>query len=292
MNAWKRFSISRWLVVLLLSNVTFLPAAESNLSHETGLFNPVPKESMRELSTDRPDKTESPYTVDAGHFQIEMDLANYSYDRFNEGRSDVRAESLGIATANLKIGLCQRVDAQLVVPIYNYVRTDDRTTGTISKSSGFGDLVARAKFNFWGNDGGTTAFAAMPFVKLPTNQDGLGNKAWEGGVIFPLSIELPAGFGMGLMTEFDFNEDGTGSGYHPEFVNSITFSHSLFGKLGGYTEFFSAVSTESGSAWIGTIDLGLVYGFTDNIQLDAGINLGVTRSADDFNPFVGVTFRF
>ncbi len=40
------------------------------------LFNPTPVGRMREMSTDRPDKTESPYTVDAGHFQWEMDLAN------------------------------------------------------------------------------------------------------------------------------------------------------------------------------------------------------------------------
>ena len=44
------------------------------------LFNRVPDSLLRELSPDRPDKTESPYTVDAGHFQIEMDFANYTFD--------------------------------------------------------------------------------------------------------------------------------------------------------------------------------------------------------------------
>src|SRR4051794_35141958 len=34
------------------------------------LFNPTPRKQMREMATDRPDKTESPYTVDAGHVQI------------------------------------------------------------------------------------------------------------------------------------------------------------------------------------------------------------------------------
>ena len=34
------------------------------------LFNPVPENLMRELSPDRPDKTESPYTVDAGNFML------------------------------------------------------------------------------------------------------------------------------------------------------------------------------------------------------------------------------
>jgi hypothetical protein len=41
------------------------PADKSAFS----LFNPTPRELMREMSTDRPDTTESPYTVDAGHFQ-------------------------------------------------------------------------------------------------------------------------------------------------------------------------------------------------------------------------------
>ena len=45
------------------------------------LFNPVPENLMRELSPDRPDKTESPYTLDAGHFMLEMDFANFTYDK-------------------------------------------------------------------------------------------------------------------------------------------------------------------------------------------------------------------
>jgi hypothetical protein len=107
-----------------------------------------------------------------------------------------------------------------------------------------------------------------------------------------LAVELPRGFGLGLMTELDFARDSVGSDLHPEFINSITLSHDLVGKLGGYAEFFSAVSAESGSKWVGTLDLGLTYGLTENIQLDAGVNIGITKSAEDFNPFIGISFRF
>ncbi len=34
------------------------------------------------------------------------------------------------------------------------------------------------------------------------------------------------------------------------------------------------------------------YALTDNVQLDAGVNVGVTSAADRFNPFVGVSSRF
>ena len=256
------------------------------------LFNPTPRDLMRELSTDRPDKTESPYTVDAGHFQIESDLANFSYDAYNGDSADTTTESWSFANTNLKVGLLNNVDLQLVVSTFNHVHAEDRSARIIDESSGFGDVVTRLKINIWGNDGGRTAFGVMPFLKLPTSQDNLGNDAVEGGLILPLAIALPAEWQMGVMTEFDFNQDGSGDGYHTEFINTMTVSHSIVGELGGYIEFFSSVSTEDESEWIGTVDLGLTYGVSADIQLDAGVNIGVTRAADDVNPFVGVSWRF
>jgi hypothetical protein len=268
--------------------------ADSGDKSQYTLFNPTPKELMREMITDRPDKTESPYTVDAGHFQFEMDLVNYTYDRERAGGVDTRVDAFAIAPINLKVGLCNQADLQVVVETWNYVRTETSGAGATLHQRGFGDVTTRLKYNFWGNDGGKTAFAAMPFVKLPTNQDELGNNSVEGGLILPLAVGLPLDFGMGLMTEFDFNRDATGNGRHTEFVNSVTFSHDrlLVKDLGGYVEFFSLVSAESGFRWIGTVDLGVTYGLSENVRLDAGVNIGVTKAADDVNPFVGLSWRF
>ena len=43
-------------------------AAVSPDKNQYNLFNPTPDELMRELNADRPDKTDCPFTVDAGHF--------------------------------------------------------------------------------------------------------------------------------------------------------------------------------------------------------------------------------
>jgi hypothetical protein len=40
------------------------------------------------------------------------------------------------------------------------------------------------------------------------------------------------------------------------------------------------------------VDLGLTYGLTKNLQLDGGVNIGLTKSADNVNLFVGVSRRF
>ena len=256
------------------------------------LFNPTPTTSLREMSTDRPDKTEGPYTVDAGHFQVEMDLVNYTRDRTHASGEDWTTDSFAVGGVNFRVGLLDRLEFDVVLETYNWVRTIDRVNHTVTHQSGFGDVTTRLKFNCWGNDGGSTALALLPFVKSPTSQDNLGNDAVEGGFIIPVAVELPGGWGLGLMTRFDFMQDADGAGYHPEFVNSITLSHDIIGRLSGYAEFFSQVSTDRGSPWIGTADLGLTYGLTANLQLDAGVNIGVTRSADDVNPFVGISFRF
>jgi hypothetical protein len=268
-----------------------LPSASPDKG-KYNLFNPTPRQLMREMNTDRPDKTESPYTVDAGHFQIEADILNYSYDRYNPARSDTRVETVNIAPMNLKVGLCNNVDFQLVIETYTSIRVHDVATGSVQKNRGFGDITPRLKWNIWGNDGGATALGLMPIVKLPTNQDDLGNNSVEGGVIVPFAAQLPYNWSMGLMTEFDFNRDSVGRGHHAEFIHSITFSHDIVNKLAGYAEFFTLVSEESGSDWIGTVDIGLTYALSDDLQLDGGVNIGVTRSADDINPFIGISWRF
>ena len=266
--------------------------AANNDKSRYHLLNPTPRELLREMSTDRPDKTESPFTVDAGHFQIEMDLAGYTHDRHNAARTDPRVETIAVAPINLKVGLGNAADFQLILQSWNRVRTDDRAAGTITQNRGYGDTIARMKVNLWGNDGGTTAFAVMPFLKLPTSHGQLGNNAVEGGVILPFAMELPHGWSMGVMTEIDINERASANGHHPAFVNTITFGRDIVGWLGGYVEFFGEADTESNSDWIGTFDCGFTYALTKDLQLDAGINIGLTRAADDLNPFVGISWRF
>jgi hypothetical protein len=281
--------MKRECTLLIMGMVSAEAFAEDKSQYH--LFNPTPRNLMREMSTDRPDKTESAYTVDAGHFQLEMDVLSYSYDRDNGLPGDTRVESLSIAPMNLKVGLWNRADLQMVVETYTSVRTHVRATGQVERQRGFGDITLRLKANMWGNDEGRTALALMPFVKLPTNQDDLGNNSVEGGLIVPLAVDLGAGWGMALMTEVDVVRGDRG-GHNPEFVNSITVGRNIVGDLDGYVEFFSAVSTEDDSEWVGTFDMGLTYGLTEDIQLDAGVNIGVTRSADDWNPFLGLSWRF
>lgn len=274
------------------------PAVDKSGYH---LFKPTPSKYLRELTIDGPGATESPYTVDAGHFQVEMSF--FTYTTYQEIFRDpdfveagkYRFEQWAIAPMTLKIGLLNQLDLQVYLEPYKFVyeREVIEDYELRSKRHGFGDTTVRLKYNLWGNDSGRTALAIMPFVTFPTSEGGVGRRNVEGGVILPFGVELPWDFYMGLTTRFSSMQDVLGGrGQHVEFHNSVAFSRPLFGDLEGYVEFFSAVSRERGIGWIGTFDPGLIYWLTDDIQLNAGVNIGLTRSADKWNPFVGIAWRF
>jgi hypothetical protein len=256
------------------------------------LFKPVPRELLREMSTDRPDQTESPYTVDAGHVQAEMDLVNYVRDHDGSHGADSLSETWYAAPLNFKIGLLNQVDAQFVIDTHVESRSEDRAAGTVTRASGFGDFQTRLKVNLWGNDGGNTALALMPFVKWPLPASDLRNGKTEGGLIVPFSLGLGEHWSVTFMTEVDFVRNTTNTGHDMQFVNSVSLAHDLTEKLGVYVEFFSAVRTEESGEWQGQADVGFTYGLTENVQFDLGCNFGATDSAPDFNPFLGLSMRY
>lgn len=253
------------------------------------LFNPTPRNLRRDFSTDRPDKTETPFTVDAGNFTMEADLFIYTRDR--NSADGTRTESFNFFVPNFKVGLTNNIDLQIIPEVYNIVRTTPRG-GRTEENSGFGDITIRVKANFWGNDGGTTAFGIMPFIKLPTNQNNLGNNSIEGGVIFPFAVSLSDQWDVGMQTEFDFNKNDASSGYNLGFVNTISFGYQINSRWSSYFELFTEKTTATGSQFVATFDTGLKYLLTEDIQLDAGVNIGLTQAANDFQPFMGVSVRF
>src|SRR5688500_7994788 len=75
---------------------------------------------LRELTTDRPDTTESPFTVNPGHVQLEMDAVSYTRDR--EGGA--KTEEWEAAAFNLRFGLTRDFEAGIfVVPFRRMVET-------------------------------------------------------------------------------------------------------------------------------------------------------------------------
>lgn len=235
---------------------------------------------MRDLSTDRPDFTESPFTVDAGHFQVELSFLEYTRD--HEGG---RTDTYSVLPINLKLGVLNDLDLQFVFNPYLLVKTEEATL------DGFGNVQLRSKVNLWGNDTGTTALGLMPFVQLPTAADGLGSDRVEGGLIVPFAWDLPGGWSVGLMAELDVVRHRSNDDYGIEFVHTAAVGREIAGPLGGYVEYIGLAPHRTGARYQATIGLGLTFGISPDIQLDGGANFGISGGADDVTLFSGIALR-
>ena len=252
------------------------------------LLSPTPRESMRELATDRPDQTESPYTVDAGRLQLEMDFLQMTLERAGGGAT--RIASWSATPFNLKLGLLNNVDVQLVLNPYAHLRVETANAPGARTASGFGNVATRVKVNLWGNDEGRTAFGVMAFVAWPLPASAIRSGRTDWGLIFPFAVNIREGWDLGAMTRLDVLADPDGS-RHAYLVNSVTVGHPLTNRLGMYVEALAALGFGD-SEWLGQLDVGWTYAVRDTIRLDWGMNVGLVGSAPALQPFAGLSVRF
>ena len=255
------------------------------------LFNPVPDDLLRDFSSDRPTKGASPTTVDAGHFQYEADIANWTYDRYNF--SQTKNSSFTIFDGVLKEGLTENSDFELVLSPFNFSHTEAVASGTKTNAYGFGDVTARIKYNLFGNEGGDYALALTPYIKAPTAEHDIGNGYWEGGLYAPFGATLIDGWTLGALTELDIQENADRRGMHTNYQNLVNLNHTLFSKdLTGSIEFWSDVNTDQDSPTQYSGDLALAWLVKDNLQLDSGVNIGLNKATPDAQLYVGISQRF
>jgi hypothetical protein len=244
---------------------------------------------MRPLSTDRPDQTESAYSVDAGHVQFEVEAAKATFGTVSAD-GDRSGRELVVGGVNAKVGLTPRSDLQWVYDgqVVSWKRSE--ITGGVEQRTGAGDLQTRLKVNLWGNDGGPSALALMPYVKWPLSASQVRNGHAEAGLIAPVAFDLAPGWSLGGQTQVDWvHYDPAGHGF--EWANTVTLGHDLTERWAGFIELAARVAPESGLGWQGQFDLGFTWQAHENLQLDFGCYFGITRSAPDYVPFLGLTWR-
>ena len=267
--------------LLLFTSQTLLAQQTHPDKSRYHLFKPTPKNLMRGMETDRPDITESAYSVDAGHFQVETDL----FKMVENKAEGLRTREFYYNLANLKIGLSNRSDLQLVVE--NFVQQEVKSNLNTLRESGFGSLTLRYKHNLWGNDQGKSALAVMPYLTFPTGKFNEHNSL-EGGIIFPFALELSDQWGMGAQTQLDLLK--AESGYDQQLLNSITFARDFGKNWNAFIESYHTWQFKA-KAFTFSVNGGISYSLTENFKLDAGFNYGLTKNTDKVY-FTGISFRY
>lgn len=275
---------------LILAWVAAPAAAQDDDAQDDAIIFADTPDSLRAFTTDRPDVTESPFTIDAGHVQIETTLLGYTRSR--RDAAGVLTDTYEFGTTNLRVGVTDRFELDLVWQPYGIV--DPRGAGTTQR--GIGSVDLRAKFNLWGNDGlaqpGDTALALLPYVTLPTDDaNGVGATEMAFGLIVPFGIELGDGFGLGLNAAANFTRENSAGRYDAAILTSASLSYEWNDTLGSYAEVVWEFSRGT-QGDIVTLDTGVTWALAEDLQFDVGINIGASRAADPIAPFLGISARF
>lgn len=250
------------------------------------LFNPTPRRLRRPMAGDRPDVTESPITVDAGRVQLETGFVAYSEDDDLDGGGEVERWAVFDET-NVRIGLLNATELQVITT--PYAEEEVTTAGGEERLEGFGDVTLRLKQNLWGNDIGDTAFAVMPFVKIPTGTE-LSNDHVEGGVFTTLGWDVAENWGLGFQAQADAVFDEEDDDYDTELGHTAVIGFDIAGPVGGYAEYVGVAKTDGDyeAAFSG----GATYQVNEDLVLDAGAIVGLNEAAEDLTAFTGMTIRF
>ena len=254
------------------------------------LLNPTPDDEMRKFTPDRPAKGFSVRTIDAGHFEVEMDTVSYTYTKY----LGIATHSVQTLDPNFKIGITNWADVEIQFNGLQSSRSFDAASGaTLENGAGVGDFVLRMKMNLIGNDAGPVGLAIIPYVKLPSSAPVISNGVVEGGLIAPLALRLPQDYLVTLMTEVDALKDSANR-REANFVNLIGVSHPVPGVEGANAtvELYSAVGSDRLAPPIYTFDLGMNFRIDPHTILDVGLNLGLNNAAPKVQIYTGISARF
>lgn len=249
-----------------------------------GFFDPVPRSKMRKMSMDRPDTTESPYSVDAGHYQAELSFFDYG----REYLSAEKTEYFNLLQTTIKMGVSDNMDFQWVFNAYTWQhsRTENQNSATLQ---GFDDVQLRMKINAWGNDGGDSGLGIIPYVQMPTGSE-LSHGFWQGGLIMPVAHSIDERWTSSGQVEVDFVYDEAKERQALQFLHSACLGYEFTDRVGGFIEYVG-VSSQLGK-YQASMKNGVTLAVNDNWVLDAGYRVGLNRAAESYGLFLGTSYRY
>jgi hypothetical protein len=242
---------------------------------------------VESICADRPGNATPTCTVPSGIVQVETGLADWIRDR----SGGIRSASLTVGDTAVKIGVTDRLHIEL--DLTPFTRADERAGGNRRRASGLGDAGVALKYRMTADDA-PVQFAVRPFVKLPVAKRSLGNGKVEGGAEFSLdSTFAGSSAGWNLDSEVDVVSDADGSGYHFAMAQAASAGLPLSDRFTVSAELWTSSDFDPDrTVRQYSIDAAAAYLVSSDVQLDAGVDLGLNRDTPDLEIYSGIAIRF
>lgn len=181
-------------------------------------------------------------------------------------------------------GIIPKLDAFISLPFTSY-----KPDGA-SRESGLGDITIGAKYNFMNVE--KTALSVKPFIVLPVGDEekglGSGGVGLGANLIATLVLDKQISFDGNLMLTF---QDTKGDSYN-EFGAAVAGKFQATNDLKAVAEIALTKTDETGSKTDAFLTAGAIFAAQKNLDVDCGVRLGLSNSAEDFALLVGATYKF
>lgn len=241
-----------------------------------------------------PLSTDDTGTQGRGRYQVELG-GEYSRNAENDGDHSVKEMGWDFCTT-LAYGLADNIDLVAGVPWgWSHVSMDGVSD---IDEHGIGDLSVQLKWRFLETGDKQTSLALKPGISLPTGDDergfGTGRLCGEVTLIATHATEsgaLHVNFGY-RHNDYSFEEVRERSRkdvWHASMAGELRITE----KLRGVADLGIETNEENDAAANPVYLLGgLIYGVTDNVDLDMGVRGGLNDAETDTAVLAGMTVRF
>lgn len=246
--------------------------------HQTGYA----QDALPEMSTDRPDQTESSSVVTPGTVQIETGVV-FEQDSEGEGASKVKTTVLSYPTTLVRIGLLKSMELRLVGSLAS--QTVKPEQGEEISASGVSEVEIGTKLYIAEEDGILPEIALNLHMALPIGDDAFRIPSAAPHFRFLFSHTLSDMFGIG------YNIGGEWDGATPagSLVYTLSLAAGLTDELGCFAEVFGSKPSEQDVNM--AFDAGVTYLLSPNFQLDASFGVPLTDDAPVTFVSAGVSLR-
>ncbi len=233
-------------------------------------------QAQEKIETDRPDQTETSFTVPKGWFQGEFGFNKENYKNGNY--------LLVHPTSLLKVGLHKRIEARIIIDLTT--RREHLIPNTKSTTS-LQPVIIGTKVAFTEQKGILPKTSMIAQVSLPF-LSGQAALTTDAAPTVRLTMENKISDVVSLGYNVGAEWDGISSG--PEWIYTFAPGFNLGEKWYAYVEAFGSV--KKGEMPDHNIDAGIAYFVTKNSKLDLSGGIGLSPESIRNYVSLGFSFRF
>lgn len=229
------------------------------------------------ITTDRPDVTESAFTVGKGVFQLETSTF------FTESKNDgIKTRENVFNTSLLRYGVLDNLELRLG---WDYVQNRTRSATINDTSQGTTPMLLGLKIGVVDEKGLLPQIAFFSHLFVPFTASSAFKPESTGMQFFgafehTFNSKSGIGYNLGMIIEPDANQIA--------YTYTLAYAYDLTPKLGAYIEVYGDFPEHSRASHL--FDGGFTYLVNDNLQLDISAGAGIV-SDQTLLASVGLSYR-